>query len=116
MALNQYMYAGANAGWSSIMFKYIWPNAVIIAMEPDPINFAALIINTKGIEGIQAVNAALWNKHTRLRARKSPLGITFQELPVEGRQGVLAYSVEDIAKKWEIPAFDMIRINVPGRY
>jgi hypothetical protein len=39
--------AGANAGFSSMLFKLLWPNATVVSLEPDPSNFAMLKANTK---------------------------------------------------------------------
>jgi hypothetical protein len=35
-------YAGANAGYSTLLFTLLWPNATIVALEPDPANFGQL--------------------------------------------------------------------------
>lgn len=38
--------AGANAGFSTILFKLLWPEATVVMLEPDPSNFAMLSRNT----------------------------------------------------------------------
>ena len=40
--------AGANAGFSSLLFKLLFPNATVISVEPDISNFDALSRNTAG--------------------------------------------------------------------
>lgn len=40
--------AGANVGFSTILFKMLWPEAVVVALEPDSSNFEQLKINTQG--------------------------------------------------------------------
>lgn len=37
--------AGANAGFSTILFKLLWPDATVVMLEPDPSNFAILSRN-----------------------------------------------------------------------
>ena len=37
--------AGANAGFSTILFKLLWPEAIVVMLEPDPSNFAILSRN-----------------------------------------------------------------------
>lgn len=37
---------GANAGFSTILFKLLWPEATVVMLEPDPSNFAILTRNT----------------------------------------------------------------------
>lgn len=40
--------AGGNAGFSTSLFKLLWPEATVVTLEPDPSNFAALKRNTQG--------------------------------------------------------------------
>lgn len=40
--------AGGNAGFSSLLFKLLWPGATVVALEPDPSNYAVLQRNTAG--------------------------------------------------------------------
>ena len=38
--------AGANAGFTTTLFKLLWPAAVVVSLEPDPANYAALVRQT----------------------------------------------------------------------
>ena len=40
--------AGANAGFSTLLFKSLWPDATVVSLEPDPSNFDMLKRNTAG--------------------------------------------------------------------
>lgn len=53
--------AGANIGLATIFFKSIYPNAKIVAFEPDPRTFALLKQNVceNALESVTLVNAAL---------------------------------------------------------
>lgn len=44
-------HAGGNAGFSTSLFKLLWPKATVITLEPDPSNFEALKRNTQGCAG-----------------------------------------------------------------
>ncbi len=59
---------GANIGLSIIYFKQLYPNAKIIAFEPDPkiFNYLERNIASFGFEGIGLVNKALWGSETEL--------------------------------------------------
>ncbi|MCS7029372.1 MAG: FkbM family methyltransferase, partial [Bacteroidia bacterium] len=61
--------AGANVGLSVIYFKKLYPNAEIIALEPDNKIFEVLAFNIKsfGFENVQLIQKALWNEETILR-------------------------------------------------
>jgi len=59
---------GANIGMSCIFFKIQFPNARIIAFEPDPKIFEVLKFNIQSFEldKIQLVNEALWKSETEI--------------------------------------------------
>ena len=41
------LHAGAYTGFTTVLFKLLFPNATIVALEPDPGNFKALQRNTQ---------------------------------------------------------------------
>jgi FkbM family methyltransferase len=52
---------GSYCGASSLLFaKTVGPNGIVIAIEPDPQNFAALEQNTISMPTIRTIRAALW--------------------------------------------------------
>ncbi|MCC7145356.1 MAG: FkbM family methyltransferase [Phycisphaeraceae bacterium] len=59
---------GANIGLSIIYFKRLFPQARIIAFEPDPTLFATLTRNMAafGHPDVRLLPLALWNQHTTL--------------------------------------------------
>jgi FkbM family methyltransferase len=54
---------GANVGYASIFFANRYPRASILAVEPEPANFSALLANVQSYPQIRAVRAAIWCKH-----------------------------------------------------
>jgi FkbM family methyltransferase len=58
--------AGANIGAATLYFVTTFPNALVVAIEPDVENFELLLKNTAGLN-VQAVNAAI--SSTRGHAR-----------------------------------------------
>lgn len=58
---------GANIGLSTLYFLRRFPDAHVIALEPDPDNFKMLALNTAGFsDRVTLLQAAIWNKNTRL--------------------------------------------------
>ena len=59
---------GANIGLSVIYLKKICPSAMIIAFEPDKLNFELLQMNIKshGLEKVELKNEAVWKEDTML--------------------------------------------------
>jgi FkbM family methyltransferase len=52
---------GANTGLFVLRAKQCWPNAKIVAFEPEPTNYAALCetIENNDLRGVKAINAAI---------------------------------------------------------
>jgi len=57
---------GANVGLSVINLKLQFPNATIIAFEPDSSNFQLLQYNTSSFNKVELVNKAVWDKETTI--------------------------------------------------
>jgi FkbM family methyltransferase len=58
---------GANIGAASVWFKRIFPEAAIVAIEPEEENVRILRRNIDGAPDCIAVHGAVWNKATKLR-------------------------------------------------
>jgi FkbM family methyltransferase len=52
--------AGAYIGLTALWFHQTYPDAHIVAIEPDPANFALLQRNTDRVQQITCVHSALW--------------------------------------------------------
>jgi FkbM family methyltransferase len=64
---------GANVGYSSLFFLAKNPSAHLIAIEPDPDNFAILRVNLGPyMHRCTLVQAALWSRNTQLRISNTP--------------------------------------------
>lgn len=59
--------AGANIGCATIWFKHQFPQASIVALEPDPENYRLAVENTRGLQDIKILCAGLWGTRARLR-------------------------------------------------
>jgi FkbM family methyltransferase len=70
---------GAYVGYSTAFLALRYPDARVVAVEPDPENFALLQQNTRGFENVRVVRAALWDE-----AR--PLGLENPGDPSWGRR------------------------------
>ncbi|KAI7839152.1 hypothetical protein COHA_007155 [Chlorella ohadii] len=107
--------AGANAGFSTILFKLLWPEATVVMLEPDPSNFAILSRNVATLKDVHPINAGLWGRTANITAKASHgnWGKVFQEAE-EGQPGMPAYSVTDVARQAGVPAFDFVKIDIEG--
>lgn len=58
--------AGANIGYTAILFAKWWPESTIISIEPDQENYELVLRNTQSYPNICVVPGALWNKEAYL--------------------------------------------------
>lgn len=54
--------AGANVGMSAVYFANRYPDAQIVAVEPDPGNLCMLALNCEAYPNIKIVESAIWGK------------------------------------------------------
>jgi FkbM family methyltransferase len=106
--------AGANIGLSVIYFKKLFPNAEIIAFEPDSKVFKALEYNVQSFafEKVQLIQKALWNEETTLKFYS------------EGADGGRIATQTDLHRLIEIPTcrlrnylnrkVDLLKIDIEG--
>jgi FkbM family methyltransferase len=115
--------AGANAGFSAVLFKLAWPGATVVALEPDSGNFEALERQVAGLEGVQPLRGALWGRRARVAQvgqHEGDWGRVFEALdpgapaPPGGALSIDAYSVSDVAALAGVPAFDFVKIDIEG--
>lgn len=108
--------AGANAGFSASLFKLLWPQAIVVCVEPDASNFEALQRNTAAFSGVHAINAGLWSHRGRigLTGSHGEWGKIFKEKRWYESGGMPAYGVGDLAKMFNISAFDFVKIDIEG--
>lgn len=54
--------AGANAGYSTVVFARSYPGAVVVAVEPHPSNYAMLTLNTRSFRNVVNIHAGVWGQ------------------------------------------------------
>lgn len=115
--------AGANIGLASIFFANKYPEAKIIAIEPERSNFEFLRENVKPYPQIIPLQAALWNKTEEINLIDPGLGkwgfMTEGNLSSEGLHGstchtVKAVTMDDIMKDYGLEKVDILKIDIEG--
>jgi FkbM family methyltransferase len=66
--------AGANIGLTSLFFVSRYPEARIVAIEPDDENFELLLANTGQYRNVRALKAALWHEHGNVELHDPGIG------------------------------------------
>jgi FkbM family methyltransferase len=108
--------AGANCGFSTYILKALFPNAMIVSVEPDPQNFRMLKLNSQNLDNVHPVNAGLWSETARLKlsGNHGDWGRVFKKVPWNETDGMMAYSVQDLLEKFEIDRFDVVKMDIEG--
>lgn len=107
---------GANVGYASIYFTHRYPNARILAVEPEASNIEWLRKNTAPYPNINVVEAGIYNKPTRLKlvdagAKSSDFQLV-ECAPVE--DGIEAITVDNLLDLGQSTYADIVKIDIEG--
>jgi FkbM family methyltransferase len=112
--------AGANVGYASLWFRNKFPNASLIAIEPEKSNFELLSLNTQNIENILLLKKGLWFKSTTLEIinkEGSKYGFITKEVP-NAKNGIKTCTVSDLLQIFKetqgIREIDILKIDIEG--
>lgn len=109
--------AGANIGLASVYFANRYPNAKIIAIEPETGNFQQLKKNTAAYKNIIPLQAALWNKKEELIINNpgyGDWGFMVEENTAKKDGAVQALSVSDLMEQYNLKTIDLLKIDIEG--
>ncbi len=115
--------AGANIGLSSIYFANKYPDAKIIAIEPEQSNFELLKENLAPYSHVVPIQTALWNKNEEINLIDPGDGKwgfrTEMKNPSENLQGsachtVMAMTIDKIIKDYSLTKIDILKIDIEG--
>ncbi len=106
---------GSNIGFSSIYFSIKYPNAKIIAIEPDKKNYIKLLENIKRFKNIFPLNVGLWNKETYLRIinpKGDTMGFITEETSKKSNDSIKAMNINSLLKKED--KIDILKLDIEG--
>jgi FkbM family methyltransferase len=112
--------AGANIGFASVYFASLYPEATIVALEPDASNFKLLQMNVADYPQIRPVEAALWCENKQLNLFSvdgAHAGIYTREGGAESRPKlgqVPAITLEEVMKTNGFQTIDLLKMDIEG--
>jgi FkbM family methyltransferase len=113
--------AGANVGFTSVFYATKYPEAKIIAIEPEPSNFAILRRNIAPYPNVEAIQAALWKESEDVHIVDSGLGCwAFQVRQIEPDGSVTncrtaaAVTVDTILSDLGLGYIDILKLDIEG--
>jgi FkbM family methyltransferase len=107
--------AGANIGLSAVFFANRFPDATIVAIEPEEQNFALLRRNTAPYPRIVPLHAALWSEDTTLRLSNPDDRVdSYRFDPATEGPAVPAFSIPSILSRFGLTSADVLKIDIEG--
>jgi FkbM family methyltransferase len=107
---------GGNIGLSPVYFSMMWPEAQIVAVEPEPGNYALLSENIAGRPKIRAIQAGIASRSGRLSIVDEKAGKNAFQTEVSSEGAVTAVTVGEIVAEYRakgcIPF--AIKIDIEG--
>lgn len=109
--------AGANIGFTSVFWANRFPEATIIALEPEPENFAQLCRNAQPYSGIRPIQKALWKYPAHIAVRDhgyGQRGWIVEETSAEDPEMIPAVSVGSLIESLRWETIDLLKIDIEG--
>jgi FkbM family methyltransferase len=113
--------AGANIGLTSVFFANMYPDAKIVAIEPESTNYGLLLKNIAPYSNIVAVQAALWKESTELALIDSGLGnYGFQTHArrATSQPSMVGYvpsiTMNKLMEDYQLDHIDILKIDIEG--
>jgi FkbM family methyltransferase len=109
--------AGSNVGASVLFFHATYPDALIVAIEPDQETFERLRVNTGGLERVRAVNVALGSSDGRRPFYRTPESWTSSLRIPAGASEEIEVQVRSLASLLDelgITTVDLLKVDVEG--
>jgi FkbM family methyltransferase len=108
---------GANIGCASVFFANRFPDANIIAVEPEMRNFRMLQLNTSFYPNVKLINAGIWNKNTHLKINdvlSREDAYTVEQTDSRIPESCSAITIEEILKNSSYDEIDILKLDIEG--
>lgn len=109
---------GANIGCTAVALLHMFPNAKVLAIEPDPENFALLERNTAPYgDRVQAVRAAVWSEERNLTLASHTLGRGDEwgrRVHAAGGGSVAGRTLSALLAQSGFPHIDILKVDIEG--
>ena len=109
--------AGSNVGYSCLYFASLFPDAVIIGIEPETRNYRQLKSNTANYENIKVIKAGIWHQDAFISIKdeeESSASFEVQESK-DGQTGTLrGITIDAIASENKFDSIDILKIDIEG--
>jgi FkbM family methyltransferase len=114
---------GANIGLATVFFGLKYPKARILAVEPEPHNFAAMIANTQALgTRVQTLSAAVWTNDGNVSldteskdgSSLGAWGVQVSEITKKSCKTTKCYKLETLLDIAGFSAVDILKVDIEG--
>ena len=108
---------GANVGYASVLFAMRWPQASILAVEPETGNMELLKRNTGAYRRVDALHAAVWSRPTHVVVENpGDAANSFRMTETVNGNGatIPAFTVEQLIDRLGCARLDLLKMDVEG--
>ena len=111
--------AGGYIGLSAAFFAHTYPEATIIAIEPDARNYELLMLNTARFPNVHAVRAAVWKESGAISLTDPGFGawglqVSESHAPVTGGDLIRAVTIDEIKQEFGLDRIHLLKVDVEG--
>lgn len=109
--------AGAYTGLSALYYSKTYPNAKIIAVEPESSNFKVLNQNTVDNSNIECIQAGLWSENALLKiadVKKEKWAFTLERVKEGEEYDIRSVTVSKLLEDSDFDRIDILKIDIEG--
>lgn len=106
---------GSNIGLTVRYLAAAYPDARIVAVEPDESNFSMLQRNCERMPNISCVNAGIWPEAGSINLQREGLGPSaFRTVKAEGGTIVEALTIPQLMERFGMERVSLLKIDIEG--
>lgn len=109
---------GANVGYVTLALNQRWPNASILAIEPDFLNFSILQKNTDSLPTVSSLQKGIWGQTCNLTVRpettSSAWGLQFTPITVPKPGSIPAITIPELIESLPNNHCDLLKLDIEG--
>jgi FkbM family methyltransferase len=108
---------GANIGLATIYFSHLFPQASIVAVEPNTENFQQMEKNIKTSKNIYPIHGGIWNNNQHLRIVNSNVddnAFMVEEVPEPTSDSIPAFSIDHLMQINNWSCIDLLKLDIEG--
>jgi FkbM family methyltransferase len=108
---------GANAGFSTAYFAAHYPEAKVLAIEPEQKNIKQLAKNARSLGNVEIVQAGLWSRSTKLMMNRNAGGtdgFTVTQASLSRGLTIDAVTIPELMKRANVETIDILKLDIEG--